>query len=158
MEPTNYDAIIIGSGIGGLSCAAYLARNGQKVIVLEKHNVPGGYATSFKRGEYTFDSAFHMLDGVGKGQLWRSYFDKCGIEDSVEFIKLKYSFRIIFPEHDIRLPSGNLPEVINVLEQNFPNEKEGIQSLFKEMINIYKDLGKFLPKTKKRTLVILEET
>ena len=147
LEQENYDAIIIGSGLGGLSSAAYLARNGERVLVLEKHSIPGGYATSFKRSDYTFDAAFHMLDGVGKGQFWRSFFDKCGIEDSVEFIKLKYSFRIIFPEHDIRLPSGSLQEVINILEQNFPNEKEGIRSLFKEMVNIYNDLCKFLPKT-----------
>ncbi len=147
MESQSYDAIIVGSGLGGLSCAAYLAKNGQKVLVLEKHSVPGGYATSFKRGDYTFDSAFHMLDGVGKGQFWRSFFDKCGIEDSVEFTKLKYSFRMIFPEHDIKLPSGDLQEVMNTLEANFPDEKEGIGSLFKEMTNIYNDLCKFLPKT-----------
>ena len=142
-----YDAIIIGSGLGGLSCAAYLAKNEQKVLVLEKHSIPGGYATSFKRGDYTFNSTLHMLDGVGKGQFWRSFFEKCGIYNSVEFTKLKYSFRLIFPEHDIRLPSGNLEEVINTLEANFPNEKEGIRSLFKEMVNIYDDLCKFLLKT-----------
>jgi phytoene dehydrogenase-like protein len=147
VESSNYDAIIIGSGLGGLSCASYLAKHGWKVLVLEKHSVPGGYATSFKRGDYTFDSSFHMLDGVGKGQFWRSFFDKCGIEDSIEFTKLKYSFRMIFPEHDIRLPSGNLKEVINTLEESFPNEKKGIHSLFKEMVNIYNDLCKFLPKT-----------
>jgi all-trans-retinol 13,14-reductase len=145
--PSNFDAIIIGSGLGGLSCASYLAKHGQKVLVLEKHSVPGGYATSFKRGDYTFDSSFHMLDGVGKGQFWRSFFDKCGIEDSIEFTKLKYSFRMIFPGHDIKLLSGNLQEVINTLEESFPNEKEGIRSLFKEMTNLYNDLCKFLPKT-----------
>jgi all-trans-retinol 13,14-reductase len=147
LESSTYDAIIIGSGLGGLSCGAYLAKNGQKVLVLEKHSVPGGYATSFRRGAYVFGSTLHMLDGVGKGQFWHSFFDLCGVGDSIEFIKLKYSFRMIFPEHDILLSSGNLQEVINTLEANFPDEKEGIRSLFKEMTNIYSDLSKFLPKT-----------
>ena len=147
MESENYDAIIVGSGLGGLSCAAYLAKNGQKVLVLEKHNVPGGYATSFRRGDYTFNSTLHMLEGVDRGQSWFRFFDLCGVGDSIEFTKLKYSFRMVFPEYDIRLSSGNLQEVINTLETNFPNEKEGIRSLFKEMVKIYSDLCKFLPKT-----------
>jgi all-trans-retinol 13,14-reductase len=147
LESSKYDAIIIGSGLGGLSYAAYLAKNGQKVLVLEKQSVPGGYAAAFRRGDYLFSSTLHMLEGLGRGQFWRSFFDSCGIGDSIEFIKLKHSFRIIFPEHDIRLSSGNLEEVINTLETNFPDEKEGIQSLFKEMTNIYGDLSKFLVKT-----------
>ena len=47
-----YDAIVIGAGLGGLSAATLLARNGRKVVLLERHNVPGGYATSFVRGCY----------------------------------------------------------------------------------------------------------
>jgi len=147
LDSSKYDAIIIGSGLGGLSCAAYLAKNGQKVLVLEKQSVPGGYAAGFKRGAYVFGSTLHMIDGVGRGQFWRSFFDLCGIGDSIEFIKLKHSFRMIFPEHDIRLSSGNPDEVINTLETNFPDEKEGIRSLFKEITNIYSDLSKFLLKT-----------
>jgi all-trans-retinol 13,14-reductase len=147
LESQNYDSIIIGSGLGGLSCAAYLAKNGQKVLVLEKHNAPGGYATGFKRGPYSFDSTLHMLEGVDKGQFWFKFLDSCGISDGVKFTKLKYSFRMVFPEHDIRLPSGNLQEVINTLETNFPHEKEGIRKLFKETQNIYSELCRFLPKT-----------
>ena len=72
---STYDAIIIGSELGGLSCAAYLAMHGQKVLVLEKDSVPGGYATSFRRGDYTFDSTLHMIAGVGKGQYMYRFFE-----------------------------------------------------------------------------------
>ena len=147
MESQNYDSIIIGSGLGGLSCAAYLAKNGQKVLVLEKHSTPGGYATGFRRGVYSFDSTLHLLEGVDKGQFWYKFLDSCGIGGAVEFAKPKYSFRMVFPEHDIRLPNGNLQEIIETLGSSFPHEKEGIQSLFKEMKNLYSDLCKFLPKT-----------
>ncbi len=58
-----YDAIVIGAGLGGLSAATMLARNGLHVLLLERHNVPGGYATSFVRGRYEFEVALHELSG-----------------------------------------------------------------------------------------------
>src|SRR5262245_20607217 len=58
-EEEAYDVIVIGSGMGGLSAAALLAKGGKKVLVIERHNVPGGYAHGFKRGKYFFDSAAH---------------------------------------------------------------------------------------------------
>ncbi len=55
-DNSRYDAVIIGSGLGGLSCAAGFARQGFKVLVVEQHDKPGGYATSFQRpGGFTFD-------------------------------------------------------------------------------------------------------
>ena len=139
-----YDAIIIGSGLGGLSCGAYLARNGWKILVLEKHRIPGGYATCYKRGDFVFDSTLHVLNGVGKGQDNYKFLEWCGIGEEVEFTKLKYFVRLIFPEHDIRLPSGDINRVVSILEEKFPHEKQGIRSFFKEAIKLYNDIAKFL--------------
>ena len=52
----NFDAIIIGSGIGGLVTASQLAAKGARVLVLEKYIIPGGSGGSFKRKGYTFDA------------------------------------------------------------------------------------------------------
>ncbi|MEJ2616844.1 MAG: NAD(P)-binding protein, partial [Ignavibacteriaceae bacterium] len=55
-----YDAIIIGSGLGGLSCAAAFATQGFKPLVIEQHTKVGGYATTFKRpGGFVFDVSLH---------------------------------------------------------------------------------------------------
>ena len=139
-----YDAIIVGSGLGGLSCGAYLAKNGRKILLLEKNSVSGGYATSFEKGIFTFDATLHLLNGAGKGHNVYKLLEWCGVSESLEFLKLKYFGRIVFPEHDIRIPNGDLKEVMAVLENSFPHEKEGIKNLFKQMEKIYNDVFKFL--------------
>jgi len=57
----NYDTIVIGSGIGSLSTAAILAKEGQKVLVLERHYEPGGFTHTFKRKHYEWDVGIHYI-------------------------------------------------------------------------------------------------
>ena len=60
-----FDAIIIGSGIGGLVTASQLAVKGAKVLVLEKYIIPGGSGGSFKRNGYIFDVGASRIFGLG---------------------------------------------------------------------------------------------
>lgn len=60
-----YDVIVVGAGNGGLAAAANTAKAGLKTLLLEKHNVPGGCATSFKRGRFEFEPSLHELCSVG---------------------------------------------------------------------------------------------
>ena len=60
----NYDAIIIGSGIGSLSTAALLSKEGKKVLVLERHYVAGGFTHVFKRKGYEWDVGIHYIGEV----------------------------------------------------------------------------------------------
>ena len=62
----NFDAIIIGSGIGGLVTASQLSAKGVRVLVLEKYIIPGGSGGSFKRNGYTFDVGASMIFGFGE--------------------------------------------------------------------------------------------
>jgi hypothetical protein len=63
-EDAEADVIVIGSGIGGLSCAALLARYEQDVILLESHDVAGGAAHSFDVKGYKFDSGPSLFSGL----------------------------------------------------------------------------------------------
>ena len=63
IQKNKYDVIIIGAGISGLVCGCYLAKAGMKVLIVEQHDKPGGYCTSFKRQGFTFDAAAHTLGG-----------------------------------------------------------------------------------------------
>ena len=60
----SFDAIVIGSGMGGLTCAGIMARQGKKVLVLEKHYTPGGFTHTFKRRNYEWDVGLHYIGGV----------------------------------------------------------------------------------------------
>ena len=59
-----YDVIVIGSGMGGMTCAGILAREGEKVLVLERHYTAGGYTHVFKRNGYEWDVGIHYIGGV----------------------------------------------------------------------------------------------
>ena len=60
----NYDVIIIGSGMGSLSTAALLSKQGKKVLVLERHYVAGGFTHVFKRKGYEWDVGIHYIGEV----------------------------------------------------------------------------------------------
>ena len=64
IAPTDTEIIVIGSGIGGLSCAAMLARYGFKVVVCESHSIAGGAAHGFEKGGFTFDSGPSLYSGL----------------------------------------------------------------------------------------------
>lgn len=61
-----FDAIVIGSGLGGLTCAALLARAGRRVLVLEQHYTAGGFTHSFQRRGYSWDVGVHYIGDVHK--------------------------------------------------------------------------------------------
>lgn len=113
-----YDYIIIGAGMGGLSAANFLAKYYKKVLVLEKHNIPGGFVTSFTRKGVHFDLGIHGLYELKEGQAIPQFMEfwnapqvaaeplcgdlKCfidGKEYDFEHGKVRESFINQFPEN-----------------------------------------------------------
>lgn len=74
-----YDAVIIGSGLGGLECAYLLAKHGMKVCVLEKNHAIGGCLQSFRRGDREFDTGFHYVGSLGDGEILERIFRELGL-------------------------------------------------------------------------------
>lgn len=94
-----YDAIIIGAGIGGLVCGCYLAKAGMKVLICEQHHKPGGYCTSFKRKGFTFDAAAHCFGSYRKDGFVRRIFNDIGINEKVKILRYNPSDIVITPHH-----------------------------------------------------------
>jgi phytoene dehydrogenase-like protein len=141
-DEEKYDAVIIGSGLGGLSCAAAFARQGFKALVLEQHTSPGGYATTFKRpGGFVFDVSLHSTT-VGERDHIHNLIPGFPEIKDIEFVPHPNLYRIIYPDADIRVPAKGVPGYIKLLSDGFPDEKEGIAALFEDMKGIAADVGK----------------
>jgi len=135
-----YDAIVIGAGNGGLTAGATLAQRGVNVLLLERHNIPGGCATSFCRGRFEFEVSLHQLSGLGSvekpGPL-RGTLDRLGVMDKLEFIQMQDLYRVIVPNRlDITL-KPDLGEMIDELQRHFPQEKEGIAAYFDFLYKLF---------------------
>lgn len=85
--------LIVGGGIAGLSAGYYARLNGYRTSLFEKHSIPGGLCTAWKRKDYTFDISMHMLTGAVSGpfnEMWR----EMGIPQKFQFHSHKYVCRI----------------------------------------------------------------
>jgi all-trans-retinol 13,14-reductase len=125
-----YDAIVIGSGIGGLSTAVFLAKAGKKVLVLEQHYVPGGFSHTFKRKKFEWDVGVHYVGKVHHQEsLIRKTFDY--LTDH----RLDWSYmgevydRAVIDGESFDFPAG-AENLISSLTARFPAEKEAIRKYF----------------------------
>jgi all-trans-retinol 13,14-reductase len=132
------DAIIIGSGIGGLTCGAFLAKNGLNTLILEQHSRPGGYVTSYRRKGFMFD-VVHVIGGLGEGAPLNRIFSYLGLDKKVEFIEIDKTFRFVYPDIAVDCYT-DMDKYEQQLVDNFPDEKEGIHRCFGTMKRIWDEI------------------
>ena len=138
-----YDAVIIGAGLGGLSCGAAFVRQGFRPVVIEKHFKPGGYATTFARpGGFVFDVSLHSTT-VGERNGVHDLIQGFPEIKGIEFVPHKTLYRAIYPEHDIRVPSRDIAGYVKELSGLFPEEKAGIEGLVGDMQGLASDINKY---------------
>ncbi|WP_341707262.1 NAD(P)/FAD-dependent oxidoreductase [Halopseudomonas sp.] len=126
---THYDAVVIGAGNAGLTAATALQRGGARTLLVERHNIPGGCATSFVRGDFEFEVALHQLSGLGteeKPFVMRKLFAQLGVLDKVEFVQEHALYRLVVPgEIDVSLPAS-WSGLRRTLLEMFPEEADAI--------------------------------
>jgi len=129
---SNYDAIVIGGGNGGLTGGLTLAKAGKKVLMLEKHNIPGGFGTSFRRGRFEFEAALHQLYGItdtydGKKGKLREIFESLNVMDKIDFVYQKETFRLVMGDKvDLALP-GSHDGFVKKLQEIAPEDSDAIK-------------------------------
>ena len=129
-----HDIIIIGSGLGGLTAGAKLAKEGKKVLVIEQHNRPGGCATTFQRREFTLEVGLHEMDGPSPRDMKTRIFNDLDVFNNVEFIRVPEFYRFINDRINVTMPHD--PGIaINRLSELFPEETDGIKAYFDQILN-----------------------
>ncbi|MBN1533442.1 MAG: NAD(P)/FAD-dependent oxidoreductase [Spirochaetes bacterium] len=140
---TDYDVIVIGAGNAGLTAATSLALKGTRVILLERHNIPGGCATSFCRGRFEFEVSLHQLSGLGTAKSpgpLRATLNSLGVLDKLHFVEMRDLYRVIMPGRlDVTL-RANRNEAVQELQKKFPAEKEAIASFFDFVYKFFQEV------------------
>ncbi|MCG8641291.1 MAG: NAD(P)/FAD-dependent oxidoreductase [Desulfobacterales bacterium] len=133
-----FPVVVIGSGLSGLVSAAYLAKYGFHVTLLEQHSIPGGYATSFERENFTFDVSLHAT--VAEHAMPQMILSDLGLWDQLEVAYTPEFRRIVTDTYDITLPAKNPDGVKRALSDTFPDEKKGIHAFYSEMEQVIDEL------------------
>src|SRR6476659_5423783 len=130
--PANYDAIIIGSGIGGLFCGNILAKAGLKVLLLERHYMLGGFCSTFRRRGFIFDAATHFYPLLGNpttltGKLLQD------LEIPTEWIKMDPVDQFHLPGSEPFAVPADFAGYIRLLKQRFPHEASSVDRYFADL-------------------------
>jgi all-trans-retinol 13,14-reductase len=135
--PRKFDAIVIGSGLGGLTAGALFARAGHKVLVIERNRNFGGAATVYQHGSLAIEASLHEIDGLDaadpKGPILRAL----GIDRGLEFVD-------VGALHEVRSPLFARPFVmphgfgaaIAASKAHFPRQVRGIERYFRRLESV----------------------
>ncbi len=126
-----WDAIVIGSGAGGLACAAALAKLKRRVLVLEQQHALGGSMNSFSRNGYTWDVGLHYLSELGTGLdaagtlawLCDGPVESFAFGETYDYVHLPDGFEIGFVRPEALLKKN--------LKARFPNSRKQIDAYFR---------------------------
>ncbi len=147
-----YDAIVVGSGCAGLAAALEMITSGKKTLLIEKHNLPGGCASSFCRGRFEFEPSLHELCGVGSeenpGDV-RTLMDRYGVK--VQWQRVDDCFRCIsrysdWTPMDVTLPAG-VDAFVDKIEEYVPGSRKPMTAFF-ELLHELNELVKYLDSPK----------
>jgi all-trans-retinol 13,14-reductase len=140
-NPMDFDAIVIGSGVGGLTAALSLQRAGKRTLVLEQHYLPGGWCHTFDLGGYRFSPGVHYLGELGPGGRFRALIEGLGIGGDLELGELNpegYDHMIVAGER-FDIPRGR-ERYADRLKARFPREAAGIDAILGDAARLSKEL------------------
>ena len=137
----HYDVIVIGGALAGLSAALTLASKGKDVLVLERHNLPGGCATSFVRGGIEIEAALHEMMSIGEpahrlkvGQ----FFDDMGVD--IHWLRVPEAYHASIPGHEVTIHPG-VETCAKEIDAEVPGTYEKVLSLLKLCLRVYDSMN-----------------
>jgi phytoene desaturase len=130
-ERTDVDVVVVGSGAGGLAAALALAQAGKSVVVLEQHDVPGGWCHSFTLGGHRFSPGVHYIGELQPGGRMRRIYEGLGLAEDLVFCELNPDGfdRVLIAGERFDIPKGK-DNLVRRLQERFPAERAGIHRYF----------------------------
>lgn len=139
----NHPTVVIGSGLGGLSCGAFLAKHGVPVTIVEQFVAPGGYARSFAAEDGRFDFEISLHGTSINDNIASRILDELGVLDKIELVELPEVYRFKSPDLDIVVPQRDPDAYIDVLAEHFPDEADGIRGFVHHMVDVADEGDRF---------------
>lgn len=130
----HFDAIVIGSGLGGLTAAAVYARAGNRVLVLERNSTFGGAATVYRHGALAIEASLHEIDGLDAGDAKAPLLAALGLDRDIPFVE-------VGDLHEVRSPLIGAPFVLprgyeaacDAASRRFPRHARALEDYFRRL-------------------------
>ncbi len=138
-----YDYVVVGSGMAALSVSALLANDGQRVCMLEAHDVPGGYAHTFEMNDFHFCAQVHYIWGVTPDQAIGKFLEKTGLNREITFEQLNtegYDHIILPDGKRIKTPNGFQKFAANI-NAVYPGHEKKVARFFHTLEKLYQEMG-----------------
>lgn len=153
-ETRDFDDLVIGAGMAGLTVAALLAADGRRVLVLEAHDTPGGYAHTFQAGDYRFCAQVHYIFGCGEGEPVHELLTRVGLADEVRFVRLDPEGfdHIVVGGERVRVCNG-LDKYRDRLARRFPEHRGPLVRYFDAVHAIGREVDALPPRVRVRDVL-----
>ena len=139
----DFDDLVIGSGMAGLAVASLLAESGRRVLVLEAHDVPGGYAHTFAMKGFRFCAQVHYVFGCGEGETVDRLLGRLRLRDAVPFVRLDPEGfdHVVVAGDRVSIPNG-LAKYRERLLRRYPECKAPILGYFEAVTAVGEELDR----------------
>ena len=139
----HYDVIVIGGALAGMSAALSLAKQGKSVLILERHNLPGGVATSFVRGGVEMEASLHEMMSIGSKEhplSVRTYLEDLGV--NIDWLRVPEAYRLYVPtDHiDTTLHAGVDEDGVYIAAKEIEKVCPGNQEKIDKLLHICKEI------------------
>ena len=143
---SDFDDLIIGSGMAGLAVGALLAQSGRRVAVLEAHDALGGYAHTFRMKDYRFCAQVHYVFGCGEGETIDKLLGRLGVSEQVPFVRLDPEGfdHIVVAGERVRIPNG-MQKLLGRLLRRFPEAERPLRRYFEVITVLASELEQLKP-------------
>jgi all-trans-retinol 13,14-reductase len=138
----HFDDLVIGAGMAGLTVASLLAKSGRRVLVVEAHDIEGGYAHTFTLKNFRFCAQVHYIFSCGEGESVHELLSELGVEARVPFLRLDPEGfdHVVIAGDRFRIPNG-LPKFEERLVRRYPQWRAPIGRYFRTIEAIARELS-----------------